>query len=151
MSPVLLVSIAIRLAAWCWSAVLWRRLRDWRMAFLSGMLGLMAGRQMLTLWGRGDTLLALEMGHALVSELSGLLVSVMAFLAVLFVDRLLPEHTQAEFEVYLPRCHRPPPDLDAEAPGSLWARNAHTPGLRRDGVYQQSRRLRGISCGAPSV
>ena len=43
------VSILIRLVALAWSLVLMRRLRDWRLAFLTVMPALMALRQTLTL------------------------------------------------------------------------------------------------------
>ena len=46
---IFVASIAIRLAAMAWSLVLLRQARDWRMGFLTGMLGLMALRQALTL------------------------------------------------------------------------------------------------------
>ena len=48
MSLVLIISIVIRLLAMVWSIVLLRRVRDWRMGFLTVMLGLMVLRQTLT-------------------------------------------------------------------------------------------------------
>ncbi len=49
MSLTVASSIAIRLAALGWSALLLVRLRDWRIGFLTGMIFLMALRQTLTL------------------------------------------------------------------------------------------------------
>ncbi len=86
MSWILLVSIAVRLAALAWSAVLWRRLRDWRMGLLTAMLALMVARQSLTLlhlWTRGDT--QVSMLH----ELPGLAVSGLALVFVVLLDRLV--------------------------------------------------------------
>ena len=89
MSSILALSILIRLAALTWSLVLIRRLRDWRLAFLTVMLALMALRQTLTLiLSRGSWT---PSATASWSEMPGLLVSVMAFLAVVFLGRLLAE------------------------------------------------------------
>ena len=49
MSAILVVSIGIRMAAFILSLLLLRRLKDWRIGFLSGMILLMALRQILTL------------------------------------------------------------------------------------------------------
>ena len=102
MSLVLLASIVIRLAAMAWSIVLLRRVRDLRMAFLTAMLALMAIRQILTLvaavrinpsWG------VKAGGHP--TELPGLLVSVLAALAVVFLERFITQHRRDEAAIRL--------------------------------------------------
>ncbi len=94
MSLVLVASILIRIVALVWSILLLRRLRDWRMAFLSVMLLLMGTRQMLTLIrDREDW--SVHLGGHLV-ELPGLVVSIMAFLTIFFLERFLSEHRRNE-------------------------------------------------------
>ena len=66
-----------------WSIVLLRQLRDWRMGFLTAMLGFMALRQ-------GLAMLATDRTHAdHATEVPGLTVSVLALLAVLFLARII--------------------------------------------------------------
>ena len=84
MSLILIVSIAIRIAAMGWSIVLLRRIRDWRMAFLTAMLALMATRQILTLLNERESWAISVTGQA--TELPGLMVSIMAFVAVLSLN-----------------------------------------------------------------
>lgn len=93
MSVGLLVSILIRLIAFFWSLLLLHRYRDWRMGFLSVMLALMALRQILTMQSRftGVELTFSSIG----TEWPGLIVSLMAFLAVFFVGAMLDERKQA--------------------------------------------------------
>ncbi len=92
MSVGLIASIIIRLLALGWSLVLLKRTRDWRMGFLSIMLALMALRQILTLGAGGySTDLSLS---ALATEWPGLIVSLMAFLWVYFLGRILDERKQ---------------------------------------------------------
>jgi len=89
MSLILIISIAIRLSALGWSIILWRRVRDWRLGFLTVMLGLMALRQTLTLMvGMESGAISTADGS---TELPGLAVSVMAFLAVFFLRRFIIE------------------------------------------------------------
>ena len=84
---VLSVSIFIRVVALILAIILLRRMRDWRMGFLALMLGLMGLRQTLTLYQ------ALSVGRADVvpatTEVPGLVVSILALLTVLFLERLL--------------------------------------------------------------
>lgn len=87
MSLILVLSIVIRLLAMGWSVVLLRRVQDWRMGFLTVMLGLMALRQTLTLLTTSQPLAPSVAG--LMSELPGLGVSVLALLAVFFLECLL--------------------------------------------------------------
>lgn len=92
MSFVLLASIAIRLAALVWSILLLWRLREWRMAFLSLMLALMATRQTLTLTLRGPGDVLLSPGSMV--ELPGLFVSVIALLAVGYLSGIFREQRE---------------------------------------------------------
>ena len=94
MSLILVISILIRLAAMGWSIVLLRQTRDWRMAFLTIMLGLMASRQIFTLWDTHKSWTLVVTGQT--TELPGLIVSVMAFLAVYFLHHMLIENKQKE-------------------------------------------------------
>lgn len=87
MSLILLVSIAIRIVAFGWAVALLRRTRDWRMGFLALMLALMGLRQVLTLiTTRTSTEIVVGPGT---TELPGLVVSVMAFLAIFFLERVI--------------------------------------------------------------
>ncbi len=91
MSLILLVSIAVRLVAMAWSVVLWRRIRDWRMLFLTATLALMALRQILALRkavAAGASELAIP-GDA--TELPGIAVSVLAALATYFLAEIILE------------------------------------------------------------
>ena len=89
MSFVLVVSIAIRIAALCRALLVWRRLRDWRIGFLASMLLLMALRQSWTLKRQTRDWHVLTWGTP--DELPGLLVSVLALLAVIFLEKMLVE------------------------------------------------------------
>lgn len=94
MSIGLLVSILIRLLAFVWSLVLLDRTHDWRMGFLSIMLALMALRQSLTLVAKFEsTTLTFS---SLNTEWPGLIVSIMAFLSVYFLGKILQERKQSE-------------------------------------------------------
>ena len=97
MSLILIVSIMIRLAAMAWSIVLLRRVRDWRMGFLTMMLGLMVLRQTLTLLTQKESWAVSVTGH--LTELPALLVGIMAFLAVFFLERIISERKRAEQEL----------------------------------------------------
>ncbi|MFT5134059.1 MAG: diguanylate cyclase (GGDEF)-like protein/PAS domain S-box-containing protein, partial [Gammaproteobacteria bacterium] len=87
MSAILLMSILIRLLAMGWSIVLVKQNKDWRMAFLTAMLGFMALRQILTLWDVFDTWSLSFTMH--ITELPGLIVSVMTLLVVYSLNRML--------------------------------------------------------------
>lgn len=89
MSVGLLLSILLRVLAFCWSLLLLRRIRDWRMGFLSVMLAFMALRQALTLKAKfTSTSLTFS---SLDTEWPGIVVSVMAFLAVYYLGKILTE------------------------------------------------------------
>jgi len=94
---ILLASILVRVMALIWSLIFLSRVRDWRMGFLSAMLALMALRQILTLGhdleAEGIGLLA-NLGSF--TEVPGLLVSVLALLAVLFLERMIRQREQLE-------------------------------------------------------
>jgi len=77
LSLILILTIMIRLIAVGWSIVLLRQIRDWRMGFLTIMLGLMALRPMLTLWESHKSWDLLITGN--LTEFLGLIVSIMAF------------------------------------------------------------------------
>ena len=94
MSLILLISIGIRLVAMGWSVVLLQRTRDWRMGFLTVMLGLMAIRQILTLSETMESWSILAASQA--TEFPGLVVSVLTFLAVFFLERILIERKRTE-------------------------------------------------------
>ena len=94
MSLILIVSAIIRLAAMSLSIVLLRRIKDWRMGFLTVMFGLMALRQVLTLLMDKKSRAISVTGHA--AELPGLIVSVMAFLAAFPLERIITKQKQVE-------------------------------------------------------
>ena len=89
MSVGLIISILIRLLAFSWSLLLLYRIRDWRMGFLSVMLALMALRQILAFMAQ-FTSTALTFS-SLGTEWPGLIVSLMAFLAVFFLGKMLSQ------------------------------------------------------------
>jgi len=97
MNLILIFSIAIRLLAMAWSIDLLRRMKDWRMGFLTLMLGLMVLRQTLTVLKEKESWALFIAGHII--EFPGLLVSIMAFLAVFFLRRIITERQQAEKEL----------------------------------------------------
>jgi len=96
MSVGLIISILIRIIAFLWSLFLLHRIRDWRMGFLSIMLALMALRQILTLKAKftSTTLTFSSLG----TEWPGLIVSLMAFLAVFYLGKILHERKQIAAE-----------------------------------------------------
>ncbi len=94
MNLILIISITIRLAAMCWSIILLRRIRDWRIGFMTVMIGLMTLRQILTLlkiktsWAVSST--------AQPVELSGLAVSISAFLFIFSLERIITERRRTK-------------------------------------------------------
>ena len=93
MSLILSFSIIIRLVAMGWSIILLRSMRNWRMGFLTVMLGLMAMRQTLTLLTEKESWVIYVTG--LTAELPGLIVSIMTFLAIFFLERSITEQRRA--------------------------------------------------------
>ncbi len=94
MIVILGTSIAIRILAVVWSVILLRRIRDWRIGFLTLMFALMALRQMLTLWNTPASHLT-DFSLAS-SELPGLIVSIMAFLAIFSLEQILTAPKKTE-------------------------------------------------------
>ena len=97
MSLILIISIVIRLLAMVWSIVLLRRMRDWRMGFLTVLLGLMVLRQTLTVLTEKESWAIFVAGQTI--EFPGLLVSIMAFLSVFFLGRIITKRQQADKEL----------------------------------------------------
>lgn len=88
------ISIAIRLLAVMWSVFLLRRIKDWRIGFLTIMFLLMAIRQSLTLWrAPASSLTDFTLAS---SELPGLIVSIMAFLSIFSLEKILTAPIKAE-------------------------------------------------------
>ena len=94
MSLLLIVSILVRIAALGWAICVWHRLRDWRMGFLTGMLALMVIRQSLTFWS-GFESPSIDL-TANLDEIPGLVVSVLALLAVYYLGEMILEHHKTE-------------------------------------------------------
>ena len=100
MSLILIVSILLRVLAVGWSVARLRPMREWRMGLFTLMLFMMALRQLATLIiavsENGDW--ALEMGGHL-SELPGLVASMIALLLVLYLDSMRTDPRQVESEL----------------------------------------------------
>ncbi len=91
----LLASIIVRLAALGWSLLLVRRLRDRRMIALAALLALMAARQILTLAVDGPAPLPAAATAPLVSALSELAISILAFATVWWIEDVISDHSRA--------------------------------------------------------
>lgn len=94
MNAILICSLIVRLAAAILSFLLLRRVRDWRMGFLSLMLVLMV---------IGQFLHTMDIQHArghetVATELPGLLVGIMALLSVFFVEKVIERRRRAEID-----------------------------------------------------
>ena len=94
MSPILIISITIRLVAMGCSIVLLRRIRNWYMGFLTVLLGLMIVRQLLALLTENEPW-KISVTDNLV-EFPGLVVSIMVFLAIFILERIVSERKQAK-------------------------------------------------------
>ncbi len=89
----LYISVAIRLAAFVWSIVLLLRLRDWRIGFLTLLLGAMFMALFLGALG----ILPLTFWEISLTRLRpGMVVSVATLLAVAFLERAVAGRQQAE-------------------------------------------------------
>jgi PAS domain S-box-containing protein len=97
MSLILVSSIAIRAMALSWSIVLLWRSRDWRLGFLSAMIALMAVRQTLTLLKTPDPF-SISL-RANIDELPGLAVSILAFLGLIFLERMIRENRRDNLQL----------------------------------------------------
>ena len=93
MSAILLLSIVIRIAAVLTSLEAMRRLKDWRIGLLALIAGLMALRQMLTLFSK-PVEFSLEFAETY-DELPGLAVSVLFLASVVFLYRLIRDRDRA--------------------------------------------------------
>jgi PAS domain S-box-containing protein len=90
-------SIAIRILAVVWSVLLLRRIRDWRIGFLTLMFTLMALRQLLTLWNTPAS--NFTDSTLILSELPGLFVSIIAFLSIFSLEQILTAPKKAESDL----------------------------------------------------
>lgn len=97
MSLIIVISLVIRTAAAAWSVVLWRRMRDWRMGFLTFMILFMVARQTWTLIAavREEGTWSISLGGHL-HELPGVGTSIVSCLAVVFLGNMLEERRRAE-------------------------------------------------------
>ncbi len=97
MSAILLVSLAIRLAALGWCLVVWRRVRDWRMAIVTLTVALLTVRQALTLYGASSAWPVTGVPAA--DEISGLLVAIGVLIIVILVGRMVADWDSAGTEL----------------------------------------------------
>ncbi len=97
------LALTADLAAAVWSIVLVRRFRDWRLAFLSALPAALATHQLLMLTDlvRHDGDSVVHLGE----ELSGLLVSVLVLLAVIFAGRSLALRLSSQRELRLEKAY----------------------------------------------
>ncbi len=98
MGMILLLSIVIRVFALAWSVAILRRLRDARVGLLSGMLAILATRQILTVvYAESLCLFCFDWEHLSVHliEIPGLVVSILAFLAVIAIKRIIEEQLES--------------------------------------------------------
>ncbi len=89
MSWTLIFSILLRLAALIWAVALARRLRDWRVGFLTVLVAVTLGHQVYTLVSAGG-------GGSPTSAPYGILVGILALLAIYFLQRVFSERDQAQ-------------------------------------------------------
>ncbi len=89
MSWTLILSILLRLAALIWAVMLARRLRDWRVGFLTVLVAVTLGHQVYTLVIAGG-------GGSPTSAPYGVLIGVLTLLAIYFLQRVFSERDQAQ-------------------------------------------------------
>src|SRR3989304_8709048 len=87
MTSILAISLLIRIAAFGWSLVVWRRVKDWRLGVIPFLILLMALRQALTVYGTSE--LPFLSGIEGAAELPGLAVSVGILIVVVLMGRLV--------------------------------------------------------------
>jgi len=97
------LALVADLAAALWSIVLVRRLRDWRLVFFSALPAALASHQVLMLADlvhhRGASVFHLW------EDLSGLMVSVLVLLAVVFAGRSLAQRQSSQRELRLEKAY----------------------------------------------
>ena len=92
MSILVALSILVRILNFCWSIVLVRRVRDWRLAFLPPMMILTVLRQTIDLFEDG---VSWQVSWSMpLSEVPGLLLSGITFLLIFVLDRIFKEREQ---------------------------------------------------------
>jgi PAS domain S-box-containing protein len=98
MSPLLVISLVIRILAivWAmvWSVIVLRRLKDWRIGFLTAFLALTALREASTLLGTEEFRIVSVVSGA--AEQPGIVLSIALFVAVPLLARTLIARHQAE-------------------------------------------------------
>lgn len=94
MSFILALSVLVLLLSAVWAFVLLQRVHDWKMGFLTTMLGIMAARQVYCLFTEPAVAGTLRLGNPM--DYLELAVSVMGFLAVYFLERCLTERKRNE-------------------------------------------------------
>ncbi len=88
MSWTLILSILLRLAALIWAVVLVRRLRDWRLGFLTVLIAVTLGHQVYTLLSAGGY-------REPTSAPYGVLIGILTLLAIYFLQRVFSERDLA--------------------------------------------------------
>ena len=94
MTPILMLCLTLRVTAGVWAVLLWRRVRDWRLAFLTGLVALLAL----------DTALRVNAAAAAPGPVD-LGVSLLALLGVVFVGRALARERSAWQDLERERAH----------------------------------------------
>ncbi len=89
MSWTLILSILLRLAALIWAVALARRLRDWRVGFLTVLVAVTLGHQVYTLVSAGGYRQPTSAPH-------GILVGILTLLAIYFLQRVFSERDLAQ-------------------------------------------------------
>ena len=94
MDVILISSILIRFVAMAWSIYLIRKLRDWRMGFLTLMVTLMAMRQIFTVANSFDGWYLSIPSHS--DEIPGLIVSILSLVIVIAFERIIEDQKTRE-------------------------------------------------------
>ena len=89
MDVILFASILIRVIAIVWSVYLIRKLRDWRMGFLTLMFTLMALRQIFTVSHSFEGWYLSLPTHT--DEIPGLIVSILSLVIVIAFERIIED------------------------------------------------------------
>ena len=119
MSLILLVSIAIRIAAFVWSIVILHRTKDRIVGSIAFMLGLMTLRQVLTLLVERKSWVVSITTH--MTEIPGLIVSIITLIIIIFINHIITERRRTDEE--LKEKEQMIESLIAYAPYSIWICN----------------------------